>query len=205
MAVTGGGTRRERERLRHRAEILDAARKVVAARGLSGLTVEEVARQAEFAVGSIYRHFRSKDEMIELLVAHVAEPLCEEVEAIAASDAPFEEQLYETIRAVAEHFGEDLPLIQAFHAASGPIPAEGTEPGDRLRAMKVRCVDAVERVLGNGQRDGVLPAGERRELTVALIGLVSGFVRWSAFGSAGPLDARVPMICRLFLDGARAR
>ncbi|MEQ1501206.1 MAG: helix-turn-helix domain-containing protein [Myxococcota bacterium] len=199
-----GLTRRERERLRHRAEILDAARKVIEARGLSGLTIEEVARQAEFAVGSIYRHFRSKDEMVELLVVHLAEPMCEQAEAAASSSLPFEAQLDMLLRGIHAHFVEEMPLLHAFHAASGPVPAEGTSAGDRLKQMRTRCVEATERVLQNGQAEGVLPAGDVRPMTIALIGLISGFVRWSAYGFPADVDAPAA-IHRLFLDGARRR
>jgi AcrR family transcriptional regulator len=83
-------TRRERERDRHREEILDAALRVLSARGIDGLTIEGVAREAEFAVGSIYRHFSSKEEMVESLFVHLTQPLFSEVEALAAASDPFE-------------------------------------------------------------------------------------------------------------------
>jgi AcrR family transcriptional regulator len=47
-------SRRERERLARRREILEAARKVFAARGYEGSTLDEVAREAEFAKGTLY-------------------------------------------------------------------------------------------------------------------------------------------------------
>lgn len=199
-----GATRRERERLRHRAEILEAARKVVEAKGLAGLTVEEVAREAEFAVGSIYRHFRSKDEMVELLVVHLAEPLCEEIEALAAADGPFEAQLERLVRTVHEHLVEDRPLLQAFYAAAGPVPSEGTEAGDRLRAMRCRIVESAAQVLRNGQRQGFLVERDPMALALALLALLSGALRWSAYTPLPEVD--LPrLLLQQFLDGARRR
>lgn len=55
--------RRERERLSHREEIILAARMVFARRGYRNATLEEIARTAEFAKGTIYNYFASKDEL----------------------------------------------------------------------------------------------------------------------------------------------
>lgn len=56
-------TRKERERARHRREILDTAEKLFAEKGFHGATTEEIARRAEFAVGTLYKFFSSKEEI----------------------------------------------------------------------------------------------------------------------------------------------
>ncbi|MCP4230439.1 MAG: TetR family transcriptional regulator, partial [bacterium] len=45
-------SRRERERLARRNDILAAARKVVAAKGYDRATLDEIAHEAEFAKGT---------------------------------------------------------------------------------------------------------------------------------------------------------
>jgi AcrR family transcriptional regulator len=50
-------TRREREQLRHRKEILDAAVSVFWEKGFNGAGVQEIAQKAEFGVGTLYRLF----------------------------------------------------------------------------------------------------------------------------------------------------
>ena len=61
-------TRREKERLAHRAAILDAAERIFAAKGFPGATIAEIAREAEFAVGSIYNFFPGKRELAEAVM-----------------------------------------------------------------------------------------------------------------------------------------
>ena len=56
-------TRKEREKLRHREEILEAAEKVFARLGFHETTIQEIAKAAEFSVGSIYNFFGSKEEL----------------------------------------------------------------------------------------------------------------------------------------------
>lgn len=197
--------RRERERLRHRQEILDAARKILAVRGIGGLTVEQVAREAEFAVGSIYRHFRSKEELIEVLVGEMSEPLFEELEALPASGLPFEEMLGALVRIVHETHRENEPVVKALLTLPGNLPSLEGEVGDRMRAFHARYFAALDGVLRVGQEAGVLDAGDRLPMTIALSGLLASFNKWAIFGP-GPATHDVPaFVCRIFLDGLRAR
>ena len=68
-----GLTRKERERLAHRQDILEAAERVFARNGFHGATVEQIAQEAEFAVGTIYNFFRGKEELYEEVLAGLAE------------------------------------------------------------------------------------------------------------------------------------
>ncbi|GEM_PF-3587608 len=58
-------TRKERERLRHRQEILAAARKVFAMRGFKDATIDEIAEKAEFGKATLYHYFSTKEEMFQ--------------------------------------------------------------------------------------------------------------------------------------------
>ena len=197
--------RRERERERHRQEILDAARRVLAERGLGGITVEEVAREAEFAVGSIYRHFRSKEELLELMVVDLIQPLVDELERVSTSSDPFEEQLRKSVDAVLELVRSNLEVVQELHAAPGPVPGPGTAVGERLSAARRRYFEAVDRLVQNGQATGELPAGDPRPMTIALIGLLFGFIRGAVWGmSPEGLDVSA-VVVRGFLHGFAAR
>lgn len=53
--------RRERERAEFREEVLDAARKIVLEQGFDGLTMRKIADAIEYAPGTIYLYFESRD------------------------------------------------------------------------------------------------------------------------------------------------
>lgn len=55
--------RRKREKDQRRSAILNAARKLFFEKGFRYVTVENIARKAELSKGSIYLHFRSKEEI----------------------------------------------------------------------------------------------------------------------------------------------
>ena len=73
--------RKERERQMRRMEILGAARKVFAERGYEHATLEEIAGGADFAKGSLYNYFRSKDDLFREVVFGAIE----DVEGLAAA------------------------------------------------------------------------------------------------------------------------
>jgi AcrR family transcriptional regulator len=54
--------------VRNRARVIDAARDCMAKRGLD-VQMEEIAKKAGVGVGTVYRHFPTKDELIEALAA----------------------------------------------------------------------------------------------------------------------------------------
>lgn len=198
---TSRPTRRERERDRHREEILDAALRVLSSRGMDGLTIEAVAREAEFAVGSIYRHFASKEEMVESLFVHLTQPLFTEIEALAAESGPFEKRLEAWVAAALGHAKGEVPLLKLFFASSTGTPV----PGTRLRDTRDRYFRAIDALVASGQDEGVVERGDRFHLNVCLFGMLSGYMR-AALWDDSPVVRQAPaMVRRAFLEGFGAR
>jgi AcrR family transcriptional regulator len=69
------GSRGERRRLRTRAALLAAARRVFAARGVEAATVQEITDAADVAKGSFYNHFDSKEDALRAVVTASLEEL----------------------------------------------------------------------------------------------------------------------------------
>jgi AcrR family transcriptional regulator len=60
--------RRSREKVARREAILKAAKAVFAEKGLLTATIDDVAQRAEVAKGTIYLHFKAKEEMFTALM-----------------------------------------------------------------------------------------------------------------------------------------
>jgi len=73
--------RKDREKLARRCDILHAARKVFAQRGYKEATLEEIAEQAEFAKGTLYNYFQSKEDIFREIILL----LLEDIENLAQS------------------------------------------------------------------------------------------------------------------------
>ncbi len=63
--------RKDRERLLKRQEIMRAARLVFAMRGYESATLDEIAEKAEFAKGTLYNYFDSKETLFREIVETV--------------------------------------------------------------------------------------------------------------------------------------
>lgn len=95
-------TRRERERLVHRQEILDAAVTVFAEKGFFNATLDEIAQRAEFSKGAIYLYFSSKEDMLVQIVESAMSEMDELIRELAGT-RPFREELADLLRKIARY------------------------------------------------------------------------------------------------------
>jgi AcrR family transcriptional regulator len=85
-----------------RAQILAAAAELFSRRGYQGVTVDAIARQAGISKGNLYWHFRSKQEIFELLLEDILQRFDPLLQEIAGSDAPPRDKLRALTRALLE-------------------------------------------------------------------------------------------------------
>ena len=163
---TGSRKGRPRSDRAHRA-ILDAARELLIERGFSRLRLEHVAARAGVGKATIYRRWRSKEELAQALLAELAAPHI----ALPDTNDTREELLAAVInpmRAVTEtDFG---PVIRALlsHIAVNPLL------GDPFRATVVQARrDEIARLIARGiERGDLRPDADAEVATELLVGPV---------------------------------
>ena len=105
---------------RNRLKLLDAARAAFAAHGAT-VSMEEVARSAGVGIGTLYRHFPNREELLlEVYRSEIAR-LCQEAEALAESKPPLE-ALRAWLLLFVDHLGDKIALGEAVKAAGGAKP-----------------------------------------------------------------------------------
>ncbi|WP_205633997.1 TetR/AcrR family transcriptional regulator [Labilithrix luteola] len=72
---------------RNRQRVLDVAQAVFAAEGID-VPVDEIARRAGLGVGTLYRHFPTKEALFAAIVVHRVEGVAEEARALARGADP---------------------------------------------------------------------------------------------------------------------
>lgn len=65
-------SRKERERLFKKQEILDAAIKLFAKKGFKATTLDEIAEESEFGKGTIYNYFSNKEEIYKEIIIYIS-------------------------------------------------------------------------------------------------------------------------------------
>ena len=110
--------RREREKLRQRQEMLAAGLDLFSRKGYHNVSMHEIAAQAEFAIGTLYKFFQNKEDLYKALVLE----LCDEFEdsIMRAIEQPQDEveKLRSYVRAKTEVFRRNLPFIRLYLAES---------------------------------------------------------------------------------------
>lgn len=72
-------------------EIIKAAGKILTESGVSGLTINNLAKEMQFSESAVYRHFASKEEIILALLDYLAEDMDERYsKATSPSQSPEE-------------------------------------------------------------------------------------------------------------------
>jgi AcrR family transcriptional regulator len=150
MSTVDRPLRKDAERNRQR--ILDAATELFAQRGL-GVTLNEIAHHAGVGVGTVYRRFPDKANLIEGLFEQRIQRIVDLADAALADPDPWR-GLTEFIERTCELQSEDRAFKELVLA--GP---EGLERVNRIRArMLPRMSRIVERAHESGQlRTDVVP------------------------------------------------
>lgn len=198
-------SRRERERLARRQEILKAAREVFGARGYERATLDEVAREAEFAKGTLYSYFESKADLFAELVEHEFD----EVLARAKEALGREEDAAAAARALIRVFLEFFESRSDFYRAAMAYRETG-EPKEveRLHGVVMKRLGELGDLWGArfaaGIRDGFFKEYDARFLGFLLLGIVHYYsVYMFRYGRAGNLTDGAEMLCDIYLDGVR--
>jgi AcrR family transcriptional regulator len=169
---------------RNRTRVLDAADEVFATKGV-GASTEEVAKRAGVGVGTVFRHFPTKEALLEaVLVARFAR-LAEEARALAgAEDAGA--AFFGFLRAVVDQSASK-------NAFAGALAQAGVDVEAALGRAGAELWEALEILLTKAQAAGaVRPDAAVREVVAVLVG---------AARAADYAPSAVPLI----MDGLRPR
>ena len=169
----------------NRERILAAAEAVFGASGELGST-EDVAAQAGVGIATVFRHFPTKDALIEATLVRQFDRLTEQASGLAGEPDPGR-AVRELIVTLIETSSTKLTLISLV-GESGQLPPAVQEATGRVQA-------AIGRVLAQAKNEGVV-AGD---VTVEeFFVLVRGVGQAAATLPAAPvtLDRAIEIICR---------
>lgn len=140
---------RRADAVRNREAIIAAARTLVVERG-PGIGMDEIAAAAGIAVGTLYRHFPAKQDLIEGAVADLAETIAGSLDAallrVETGAAPAIDELLALLRSVVLEMKQE----RLFRFAVAPL-AE-----DALGEIRDRGRLAVDRLVAAAHREGSL-------------------------------------------------
>lgn len=111
-----GLSRREREKLRHRQEILDVALQLFSEKGFHNVSMHEIAQKAEFAIGTMYKFFKNKADLYRALVLDLADKFHYGLTKAIEQPGNEIEKIENYIRAKGDVFISNVPMIRLYLA-----------------------------------------------------------------------------------------
>ena len=195
-----GITRREREKLRCKAEIIAAALKLFAQQGIEKTSMKQIADGADMSVGKLYACFRGKDEIIHELLSDSMKTLKRMGdEACRGTDAPLEQIRCRLVAAV-DHFKAHLDFLVIYHNES-PMSCEGM-----IREHIDENIEDAAKLLAQAIDDGDIPPEDPYALAAMLIGSAHELLHaFAERGGRNALDGIPAIIDRIIIKPLEAR
>jgi AcrR family transcriptional regulator len=179
-------------------QIVEAARKLIIKRGSEHLTVSRIAREAGISEGAIYRHFRSKKEILSFLLDHAASSLLGDMALQSAEN-------HTTLEAISDVLEKHLKAIEKRHGSSFQVIAEVVSFGDKK--LNGKAFDIINSYIGRlsdllsaGARQGSVRADIDQQAVATLVfGMVQGLVNlWALSNYSFGLTERFVPLWRYF-------
>jgi AcrR family transcriptional regulator len=159
---------------RNRDRVLAAARELFGENGAEA-QMDDVARVAGVGVGTVYRHFPTKEALIGELVRQKFALFGAQTEEALRSDGPGFEVLSRLLRRNAEHLADDAATRYAM--GGGTAVWEAAEP------ERIRLQERVAELIDRGRSDGSLRADLRvSDIPMVMCGIASSMAHgfdWS--------------------------
>jgi len=184
-------TRQAKSEARREA-ILAAALDEFSASGFAAARLEDVAKRAGIAKGTIYLYFRDKESLFQELIRSMLAPLVGSIEAMGASELP--------MHAIAENIAE-LFVREVFETRRKDVIRLMIAEGRRFpqlaefyyREVLSRVIAAVRAILRRAAERGEAPAG-LMEFPQIIAGPALLAIVWNGlFERFEPLDVRKMM------------
>ena len=198
-------SRKEREYLVHREEILSAAEKVFAAKGFFPTTMSDIARQAEFGTGTLYKYFKSKDELYFTLIDEKVEEVNRLVKTELSQRNSAVERIKKVLRLQFEFIERNRDFFRIYISERSRFEwTVKDDLGKGLHEKMVSYIDVLSEVIKQGIKRGEFRSMDPRDLAHAFVGIVNSFVfEWLISREPYPLISKLDTVLEIFLGGVQ--
>ncbi len=198
-------SRKEREFLAHREEILLAAQKVFAAKGFFPTTMSDIAREAEFGTGTLYKYFKSKEELYFTLIDKKVEEINGLVKAELSQKTSAVERIKKVLDLQFEFFERNRDFFRIYTSERSRFEwTVKDELGKGLHQKMVAYIHLLAEVMKQGIEGGEFRPLNPLDLAHALVGIVNSFIfEWMTSRESYPLISKLDTVLEIFLDGVQ--
>jgi AcrR family transcriptional regulator len=165
-------------------QIVEAARKLISKKGSEHLTVRSIAKEVDITEAAIYRHFRSKREILSFLIDHIMESMLAEIDKTSSAPPVSLDALGDVLK---KHLSE----IEQRRGMTFQVIAEIISLGDKKLNREVyekltAYIDRLKQLLDDcGGSDIMRQNMDHQASALLLFGMIQGLVNIWALSNFG--------------------
>jgi len=197
-------SRRDRDKLRQHQEMLEAALTLFSEKGYHNVSMQEIAETAEFAIGTLYKFFKNKEDLYKSLILEQADKFHVALgKALTETDDEIE-KLRNYVRIKGAVFMDNTSIIRLYFAetrgASFVIKA-GLD--DEIREQYNLTLQDLAKIFADGIKKGKFQKiAEPYHLAIALDSLCNAFLHlWLEAPEQHPYPQDPDEILNIFFKG----
>jgi AcrR family transcriptional regulator len=197
--------RKEREFNLRRAEILEQAEKIFAAKGFHNTAVAEIADASGFAVGTLYQFFASKEQLYISMLTDKLNMMYSAIRESVAKETDIVKKIEVLVSSQFNFVENNADFCSIFTRGDHLSLSEGSvELRKRLKIDYDIHASFTEEVIREGIRGGLLKKMDPCMMAAALTGIANSYAsKWLTTMEGTSLTSYVPFVMDIFLEGVR--
>lgn len=197
--------RKEREFQARRAEILEQAEKIFAAKGYHNVTMAEIANASGFSIGSLYQFFSGKESLYSTMICDKLDLMYLQIRDQVKKAEGIEGKIEAIIKAHFLFVEENTDFCRLF------LPGESAVFSEVMLSMRQKMINDykqhllfIENVLRTGTKNGYLRPLPVDALARALFGLIrTTAMDWMIAPVTKKMIMQKDFIMEIFLRGVK--
>ena len=169
-----------------REQIIEAAMNLIASRGLKGLNVAGIANRIGLVPSAIYRHFKSKDDVLDMILDFIQEKLLTNIRITCKETSEPMDRLQRILKRHVETLRENQAIPRVLFTED--VFTGNPKRRNRVYEIINGYLDGLDEIIRDGQRKGQIRSDiDSKTVALMLLGMIQpGAILW--FLSDGKFD-----------------
>lgn len=174
--------------------------KVIARRGMTAATMQEIAEEAGVAKGTIYLYFKDRDELVDKTFDRAITELQKRIDAALEAGNSFEQKLRGSLAAKLSFFQENREFFRLYHSLRYPEGKRRKHP--QYEVQLARMAEMLEDAMQRGE----IRRMDSKRLALFISEAISAvIIRRVLEETPPPESADIDLLADTILDGIRSR